>query len=78
MNSCSTYTLISPLVLLLTINQACLFHAIHATCVFLSKVKQGACLIVALPLTLKSILRKKKNYGNSNISPQKYNLQKFL
>jgi hypothetical protein len=26
---------------------------------------------VALPLTLKSILRQKKNYGNSNISPCK-------
>jgi hypothetical protein len=26
---------------------------------------------VALPLTLKSILRQKKNYGNSNISPYK-------
>jgi predicted adenine nucleotide alpha hydrolase (AANH) superfamily ATPase len=33
---------------------------------------------MALPFTLKSILRqKKKYYGNSNISPwQKYNLQK--
>jgi hypothetical protein len=33
-----------------------------------------------LPFTLKSILRqKKKNYGNSNISPCKnYNLQKIL
>jgi hypothetical protein len=26
---------------------------------------------VALPFTLKSILRQKKNYGNSNISPCK-------
>jgi hypothetical protein len=26
---------------------------------------------VALPITLKSILRQKKNYGNSNISPCK-------
>jgi len=26
---------------------------------------------VALPFTLKSILRQKKNYGNSNISPHK-------
>jgi hypothetical protein len=34
----------------------------------------------ALPFTLKSVLRQKKNYGNSNISPsmQKYNLQKIL
>jgi hypothetical protein len=60
MNSCSTYTLISPLVLLLAINQACLFQTIHATCVFLSKVKQGECLTVALPLALKSILRKRR------------------
>jgi hypothetical protein len=27
--------------------------------------------VVALPFTLKSILRQKKNYGNSNISPCK-------
>jgi len=35
--------------------------------------------MMALPFTLKSILRqkKKKNYGNSNISPSKnYDLQK--
>jgi hypothetical protein len=32
---------------------------------------------VALSFTLKGILRQKKNYENSNISPmQKYNLQK--
>jgi hypothetical protein len=31
-------------------------------------VEQGVCHIVALPFTLKSILRQKKNYGNSNIS----------
>jgi hypothetical protein len=30
----------------------------------------------ALPFPLKTILRQKKNYGNSNISP--YNLQKNL
>jgi hypothetical protein len=30
--------------------------------------KQG---VVALPLTLKTILRQKKDYGNSNISPCK-------
>ncbi len=42
------------------------------------KWKQGVCHhIVALPFTLKSIIRQKKNYGNSNISPcNKYNLQK--
>jgi hypothetical protein len=32
--------------------------------------KQGVCHTVTLPFTLKSIiLRQKKNYGNSNISP---------
>ncbi len=30
--------------------------------------KQGVCHIIALPFTLKSILRQKKNDGNSNIS----------
>jgi hypothetical protein len=43
---------------------------------------KGGCVItlyLALPFTLKSILRQKKNYENSNISPmQKYNLQKLL
>jgi hypothetical protein len=34
-----------------------------------STSKQGVCHTVALPFTLKSILRQKKNYGNSNISP---------
>ncbi len=29
------------------------------------------CVIVALPFTWKNILRQKKNYGNSNISPCK-------
>jgi hypothetical protein len=33
--------------------------------------KQGVCHTVALPFTFKSILRQKKNYGNSNISPSK-------
>jgi hypothetical protein len=33
-----------------------------------SFIKQGACHTVALPFTLKSILGKKKNYENSNIS----------
>jgi hypothetical protein len=33
--------------------------------------KQGVCHTVALPCTLKKILRQKKNYGNSNISPPK-------
>jgi hypothetical protein len=32
---------------------------------------QGVCHIVALAFTLKNILRQKKNYGNSNISPRK-------
>ncbi len=43
--------------------------------------RQGVSHIVALPLTLKSIWRQKKNYGNSNISQcknkeKKPNLQK--
>jgi hypothetical protein len=44
------------------------------------KLKQGVCHNVALPFTLKSILRQKKNYGNSNISPCKNipNLSKIL
>jgi hypothetical protein len=33
--------------------------------------EQGVCQIVALPFTLKCILRQKKNDGNSNISPCK-------
>jgi hypothetical protein len=33
--------------------------------------KQGVGHIVALPFTLKSTLRQKKNYENSNISPCK-------
>jgi hypothetical protein len=42
------------------------------------KIKQGVCHIVALPFTLKSIFKRKKNYGNSNISPfQKYNVKKY-
>jgi hypothetical protein len=34
-------------------------------------LKQAVCHTVALPFTLKRILRQKKNYGNSNISPRK-------
>jgi hypothetical protein len=34
----------------------------------------GVCHTVALPFTLNSILRQKKNYGNSNISPCKNKL----
>ncbi len=33
--------------------------------------KQGVCHTVALPFTLRSILRQKNTYGNSNISPCK-------
>jgi hypothetical protein len=36
-----------------------------------SVVKQGVCYTMPLPFTLKSILRQKMNYGNSNISPSK-------
>jgi hypothetical protein len=35
------------------------------------KRKQGVCHTVALPFTLKSIVKQKKNYGNSNNSPCK-------
>jgi hypothetical protein len=35
------------------------------------QIEQGVCHIVALPFTFKSILRQKKNYENSNISPCK-------
>jgi hypothetical protein len=36
------------------------------------QLKQGVCDTVALPFTLlKSTVRQKKNYGNSNISPCK-------
>jgi hypothetical protein len=38
---------------------------------YLIATKQGVCRTVALPFTLKSILRQKKNYGNSTISPTK-------
>jgi hypothetical protein len=39
--------------------------------VLLMRLCQVVFHIVALPFTLKSILRQKKNYGNSNISPCK-------
>jgi len=40
---------------------------------------RGVCHTVALPFTLlKSILRHKKNYGNSNISPCKYRIFKTI
>ncbi len=39
----------------------------HPICVLNAK-KKGVCHIEALPFTLNSILRKKKNYRNSNIS----------
>ncbi len=35
------------------------------------KKGEGVCHTVALPFTLKSMLRQKKNYENSNISPSK-------
>jgi hypothetical protein len=37
----------------------------------LMPLKKGVCHTVALPFTLKSILRQKMSYGNSNISPCK-------
>jgi hypothetical protein len=41
---------------------------------FTTKIKQGVCHTVALPL--KHILRQKKNYKNSNISPCKTTILK--
>ncbi len=38
--------------------------------------KQGVCHTVALPFTLKHILRQKKNYANSNISPSENTILK--
>jgi hypothetical protein len=42
-----------------------------AKCDIFPKAKQGVCHIVALPFTIKIILRQKKNDGKSNISPCK-------
>jgi hypothetical protein len=36
-----------------------------------SSIKQGVCHTMALPFTFKSILRAKKNFETSNISPCK-------
>jgi hypothetical protein len=53
--------------------QLCLFifiQSLRLAAAFNTKFKQGVCHTVALSFTLKkSILRLKKNYGNSNISP---------
>jgi hypothetical protein len=38
---------------------------------FTRGMQQGVCHTAALPFTLERILRQKKNYGNSNISPCK-------
>ncbi len=50
---------------------------LHCNVPFHNTNKQGVCHTMALTFTLKSILRQKKTYGNSNISPCKniYNLQ---
>jgi hypothetical protein len=40
-------------------------------CIFSETPETRGVFTVALPFTLKSILRQKKNYGNSNISPCK-------
>jgi len=40
--------------------------------------QQGVCRTVKLPFTLKSILRQKKNYGHSNISPCKNRIFKKI
>jgi hypothetical protein len=52
-----------------------LFQTAHKINIF---KQQGVCHIVTLSFTLKSVLCRKKNYGNSNSSPCKssYNLQK--
>jgi hypothetical protein len=50
------------------------FKEFHVTRQFTNKspqLKQGKCHTVALPFTSNSILRQKKNYGNSSISPCK-------
>jgi hypothetical protein len=44
------------------------FNAAHWRC---PNVTRGVSNCVALPFTLKTILRQKKNYGNLNISPYK-------
>jgi hypothetical protein len=41
----------------------------NASITSLGQSQQVVCHIVALPFTLKNILRQKKNYENSNISP---------
>jgi len=45
-----------------------------------TKENKGCVTFVALPFTLKSILRQQKNYGNTQIyfTMQKYNLPKIL
>jgi hypothetical protein len=47
------------------------FVAICPYFMYKPTTKQGVCHTVALPFTLKNILRPKKTYGNSNISPCK-------
>ncbi len=45
-----------------------LIHAFDNSHVDDNMIKQGVCHIMGLPFALKSILRHKKNYENSNIS----------
>ncbi len=47
------------------------FHLWHGSAIYgdLPMLQQQVCHTVALPFTLKSILRQMKNYENSNISP---------
>jgi len=58
------------------------YHDLLLKCIhnaLMNENKGCVCDTVALPFTLKSILRQKKNYGNSNkyFTTQKYNLQKI-
>jgi hypothetical protein len=48
--------------------------------ILLSRLETSVCHTVALPLpfTFKTILRQKKNYGNSNVSPSKNRIFKKL
>jgi len=50
-------------------NQKQIFDA--NSCLILMIKKQGVCHIVALQFRLKRMVRQKKNYENSNISPCK-------
>jgi hypothetical protein len=52
----------------MTINVFAIVLALRGRC---DETSTRGCHNVALPFTLKSIIRQKKNYGNSSISPCK-------